>query len=69
MPAFFGWGSSRGSVGVAGVRMLSLSLSSRACLCALLFFLFVIGILHSMLKATQLVQGIPNWAASQRTWD
>ena len=27
------------------------------------------GILHSMLKATQLVQGTPRLAASQRTWE
>jgi hypothetical protein len=33
------------------------------------FFLFGEGILHSMLKATQLVQGTPRLAASQRTWE
>jgi hypothetical protein len=33
------------------------------------FFLLGEGILHSMLKATQLVQGTPRLAASQRTWE
>ena len=32
------------------------------------FFLFGVGILHSMENATQLVQGTPKLAASQRTW-
>lgn len=35
----------------------------------LAFFLrFGVGILHSIEKATQLVQGTPRLAASQRTW-
>jgi hypothetical protein len=33
------------------------------------FLRFGEGILHSMLKATQLVQGTPRLAASQRTWE
>jgi len=32
------------------------------------FFRLGEGILHSILKATQLVQGTPRLAASQRTW-
>lgn len=32
------------------------------------FFRFGDGILHSIEKATQLVQGTPRLAASQRTW-
>lgn len=32
------------------------------------FFLLGVGILHSIWKATQLVQGIPREAASQRTF-
>lgn len=32
------------------------------------FFLFGLGILHSILKATQLVHGTPRLAASQRTY-
>lgn len=32
------------------------------------FFLFGVGILHSIWKATQLVQGMPREAASQRTF-
>lgn len=34
----------------------------------LVFFLFGVGILHSMLNATQFVQGTPRLAASHRTW-
>ena len=32
------------------------------------FFLFGVGILHSMLKATQFVHGTPSEAASHRTY-
>lgn len=32
------------------------------------FFLFGLGILHSIWKATQLVQGMPSEAASHRTF-
>lgn len=32
------------------------------------FFLLGVGILHSIWKATQLVQGMPREAASQRTF-
>jgi hypothetical protein len=75
--------ASRGSVGVAGgilsdsLEHISAMFASDPCdvsylsssldLCVLFFLRFGTGILHSMENATQLVQGTPNEAASQRT--
>lgn len=57
---------------VAGEGWTMLLLSSRSLLDSFcledVFFRLGEGILHSILKATQLVQGTPRLAASQRTF-
>jgi hypothetical protein len=57
-----GW---EGWIGIDRVIYLSESLVVEA---VWVFFLFGVGILHSIWKATQLVQGTPREAASQRTF-